>query len=517
MWKLSIEDDQGHKTVVNLVRDTYSVGRAQENTVRLTERNISRHHATVRKQGSSWVLEDQASYNGCYLNGTRLSEPRPIDHGDLVQLGDYRIEVISEAANAQLAAAAGGTLPQIPRVQSLTGQPDRLVMVVGPSPGMEYPINAPTLVVGRGEESDISINHSSVSRLHCEIRTLGNGRHEIIDRGSANGVRVNGVELERWVLDARDKIELGDIVLKFIPAGMVYRPGVDESQIIPLEGTGGLAGQADTLHPKNGSTLKFAAAGAVVMGIALALGLVILGTHRATPPKVANEQTDMDPSARALSEAQTLLEQGQVEAAHKRVTSGVPESSNARRSSVFRNIENTWADGRVEAAEQEPDRERKRELLEGVVKSTTVDSERRRRAADALAALDTAGIAVTELTPAALPSAEHLPSSDPQPAPATPTAQPRTGLAPLPVSSRAPIHRDDPYADPAPRRSSEAIKAPKAPVPNALDEATSGDRSKQQAAKDALKAKCSTAQCTDQERRTLLALCRDLADPACSH
>ena len=57
MWKLAIEDDQGHRTVVNLVRDEYTVGRAQENTVRLTERNISRHHAVLRRNGAGWVVE----------------------------------------------------------------------------------------------------------------------------------------------------------------------------------------------------------------------------------------------------------------------------------------------------------------------------------------------------------------------------------------------------------------------------------------------------------------------------
>ena len=36
MWKLSIEDDQGQQTVVNLVRDEYSIGRAEANTIRLT-------------------------------------------------------------------------------------------------------------------------------------------------------------------------------------------------------------------------------------------------------------------------------------------------------------------------------------------------------------------------------------------------------------------------------------------------------------------------------------------------
>ena len=40
MWKLTIEDDEGKRTPLPLMRDEYSIGRGEENTVRLTERNI---------------------------------------------------------------------------------------------------------------------------------------------------------------------------------------------------------------------------------------------------------------------------------------------------------------------------------------------------------------------------------------------------------------------------------------------------------------------------------------------
>ena len=39
MWKLTIEDDEGKRTPLPLVRDEYTIGRGEENTVRLTERN----------------------------------------------------------------------------------------------------------------------------------------------------------------------------------------------------------------------------------------------------------------------------------------------------------------------------------------------------------------------------------------------------------------------------------------------------------------------------------------------
>ncbi|HTA92591.1 MAG TPA: FHA domain-containing protein, partial [Polyangiaceae bacterium] len=132
MWKLTIEDDQASKTVVHLVRDDYSIGRAEENTVRLTERNISRRHARLTKPGERWVLFDLSSYNGCYVNGQRVSDQHEIVHGDLVQLGDYRLQVIDDTVVEAAPFDKAVTMPAAPRSQALLGQPDRLVMVVGP-------------------------------------------------------------------------------------------------------------------------------------------------------------------------------------------------------------------------------------------------------------------------------------------------------------------------------------------------------------------------------------------------
>src|SRR5690606_32669635 len=130
------------------------------------------------------------------------------------------------------------------RRDTLVNQPDRFVMVVGPAPGTEYPLISGRMIIGRGEECDISINHASVSRVHAEVHAIGDGRYELIDKGSANGVRVNAVELQRALIDARDNIELGDVVLKYVPAGDIYVPGADESQRL---GAAQLAAEAFSL------------------------------------------------------------------------------------------------------------------------------------------------------------------------------------------------------------------------------------------------------------------------------
>ena len=97
MWKLVIEDDEGKRTVVPLTRDEYTIGRKEGNAIRLTERNVSRDHAKLgRRPGATketpiFTLGDLSSYNGVYVNGIRVAQTQPLGHGDLVQIGDYRI------------------------------------------------------------------------------------------------------------------------------------------------------------------------------------------------------------------------------------------------------------------------------------------------------------------------------------------------------------------------------------------------------------------------------------------
>src|SRR5260370_9859017 len=91
--KLIIEDDEGRKTVVPLVRDEITIGRQEGNTIRLTERNVSRRHARLVKQNGHVLIEDLGSYNGVRVNGEKITEKTKIKEGDLVEIGDYDLGI----------------------------------------------------------------------------------------------------------------------------------------------------------------------------------------------------------------------------------------------------------------------------------------------------------------------------------------------------------------------------------------------------------------------------------------
>src|SRR6202042_1385794 len=103
-------------------------------------------------------------------------------------------------------------------------RPNRLVVVVGPSPGTEFPLDKEHFTIGRSEDATISVNHSSVSRVHAELFALGNGRFEIVDKASANGIRINGVELKRGILEAGGGPPPGAARPRVVGAGAHFPP-----------------------------------------------------------------------------------------------------------------------------------------------------------------------------------------------------------------------------------------------------------------------------------------------------
>src|SRR5437660_1524265 len=122
MMKLIIEDDEGRKTVVPVVRDEITIGRQDGNTIRLTERNVSRRHARFYRENSALMLEDLNSYNGVRVNGERITGPIKVKEGDLIEIGDYDLGIqgkLDAQAAAQKAAAAAASVKlsgEMPRV-----------------------------------------------------------------------------------------------------------------------------------------------------------------------------------------------------------------------------------------------------------------------------------------------------------------------------------------------------------------------------------------------------------------
>ncbi|MEZ4368822.1 MAG: FHA domain-containing protein [Kofleriaceae bacterium] len=286
MYKLVIQDDEGKTTVVPLIRDEITIGRKEGNTIRLTERNVSRRHARILRNDGTIQIEDLGSYNGVRVNGAKIAQRTALSVSDRAQIGDYLLEIkaeVTEAAprangtdasktvpTARHGGVVGGAVDEalehglttpmaVPPVpEGLDGavpraaddaptlkaaapvsakasapateakQAGRLVALSSNFAGQEWVLGGTQTVVGRTEDNDVVINHRSISRNHARLtRDAETGRYTISDLQSSNGVRVNGEEYGKVELGRGDVVDLGHVRLRFVEPGEDFVFGRD--------------------------------------------------------------------------------------------------------------------------------------------------------------------------------------------------------------------------------------------------------------------------------------------------
>ncbi|MFO8070310.1 MAG: FHA domain-containing protein [Polyangia bacterium] len=263
MYKLVIYDDEGKTTIVPLIRDEVSIGRKEGNTIRLTDRNVSRRHAQLNRKGEdTFELTDLGSRNGTKVNGEPVGkEPRLVKPGDQVAIGDYNLSVRTDVSagipmGRQMdpgeSAGMGKVTPHA-----------RLVMLSDPEPGREFDLTVNLYVVGRSEEANMRIEDASISRAHARLDG-DEGQWTISDLDSINGIFVNGMRKDDYLLKSGDVIELGTVRLRFVAPGEPYEyQAGDEPPVQKKSGAG-----------RNKLLIGLGAlAGAAVIAIALSVWL----------------------------------------------------------------------------------------------------------------------------------------------------------------------------------------------------------------------------------------------------
>jgi hypothetical protein len=69
------------------------LGRNSDNEVRLNDPQASRYHALIQRQQNAYLIIDQGSGNGTYVNGQLINRPTPLASGDVITIGNTQIKV----------------------------------------------------------------------------------------------------------------------------------------------------------------------------------------------------------------------------------------------------------------------------------------------------------------------------------------------------------------------------------------------------------------------------------------
>src|SRR5262249_40296433 len=102
MPRLVVHEPGGVATSVQ-VEGEVLIGRDAAMQVVLGDGKVSRHHATISRDGDAWVVVDAESRHGTYVNGERVSR-RPLRDGDQLQIGAtvLRFEQVEDTSSVAL-------------------------------------------------------------------------------------------------------------------------------------------------------------------------------------------------------------------------------------------------------------------------------------------------------------------------------------------------------------------------------------------------------------------------------
>lgn len=136
-----------------------SIGRSSGNQIVLPSSLVSSRHATVKKIGSNYYIQDMGSTNGTYLNEKRISESK-LSVSDTVVIGSFRmvfhgtsLEILSLGGDSAQVQGLHRPSPSIDENVSFVRSP-RLKLEV---PTGEVEIESPPAVTGKPELNLVSM------------------------------------------------------------------------------------------------------------------------------------------------------------------------------------------------------------------------------------------------------------------------------------------------------------------------------------------------------------------------
>jgi hypothetical protein len=73
-----------------------TIGRSPDCDIFLDDVTVSRKHAVLVARNGEFLIEDQGSLNGTFVNRKRIESATRLESGDEVQIGKYRLSFITK-------------------------------------------------------------------------------------------------------------------------------------------------------------------------------------------------------------------------------------------------------------------------------------------------------------------------------------------------------------------------------------------------------------------------------------
>ena len=205
---------------IPLVKPKLLVGRQRECDIPLPFATVSSRHCELEYRDGCWHVRDLGSKNGTYVNGAACTATSLLPD-DVLAVATICFKVTYAGIEARGARGegrgnAGSALATEGQVKTGHGASK----VAGPSSvpagpsspvpcgylvpcggGSPIPLRKERIVIGRSNDCDVVLRHSTVSGRHCQLEWQDEQSCWLVrDLGSRNGIRVDGSRCESKLL-----------------------------------------------------------------------------------------------------------------------------------------------------------------------------------------------------------------------------------------------------------------------------------------------------------------------------
>lgn len=183
-------------------KDSIGIGRAPSNEISIENLAVSRRHATVTRDGESYILEDLGSSNGTFINAVRVTKAEIVDK-DVVSIGKHKLyfynNEVSRVGNEE-------------KTMVVTNQAERasgiLRIRMGKGAEREFKLEQVETNIGRGADNDIRVQDWFLSSCQAQITRKGL-IFVIRNVGNWRRTQVNGQQVDEQALKPGDVIQVG--------------------------------------------------------------------------------------------------------------------------------------------------------------------------------------------------------------------------------------------------------------------------------------------------------------------
>lgn len=203
-----------------------TVGRTPDNDIVLDNRGVSRRHAQIEFGDNQAVIIDNESLNGTFVNSSRISE-EVLKDNDSITIGKYTLIYHVNAEKSSSPFEADGTMVlQTKKQRELLAKDERnrnLVAQAGSSVLLgengvdfdQYAITRNVITIGKSSLANVKARGMFLSGIQAKIILEEDG-YWIVNLGKKGKTKINGEEIDRYMLRNDDIIQVGKSVYRFI-------------------------------------------------------------------------------------------------------------------------------------------------------------------------------------------------------------------------------------------------------------------------------------------------------------